>query len=196
MAKRGPKKKTEEKPESGHSEDGTVAVAGNTAEAPAEGKKRGRPAGGKAKGSGGASGPAKKPANPFADKLPNYDRMGSPSSGNWRPTGDPVTDYAALEGQEREQRKFVNAALAKRMAAKAVAFAAETEAQEYSVIDGGDVHQAIRFHRVAQDASRKLDKATEDYKEAREGLKLIGVMKRRYATDPELPLLEKSRKAG
>lgn len=139
----------------------------------------------------------KPPANPFGTILPNADQQGSPADKNWKPTGDPVTDIATLESQE----KFLYRMMMRQQRAKNLAKAEAQEkmgmAEETSVTDGFPVEDKIRLHKEADKAQLRAEKAQKEYKRARAGWQSVQDVIHRYLTDSDnLPLLDQKRKAG
>lgn len=136
----------------------------------------------------------KPPADPFGDMLANYADRGSPADGNWKPSGDPETDLATLESQERALRSMMNLRKAERDMAKAEAKLAMAQAEQTSITDGFKIEEKRRLHLKADAAERKAAKTDKDYKRSRGGWANIIDCIHRYLTDKERPLFDKGKK--
>lgn len=134
------------------------------------------------------------PAEPFGDVLPNYERQGSPADKNWKPKGDPVSDIATLESQERFLYRIMVRSKAERDVAKANAKLVMCQAEETSVTDGFPVDEKIALHKQADSSERKAAKADKEYKRAREGWNAVKGTLHRYLTEPERPLFDQKKK--
>lgn len=136
---------------------------------------------------------AKPPADPFGEVLPNAADQGSPADKNWKPKGDPTTDIATLEAQERFLYRLMVRSKAVRDLAKAQSKLVISQADETSVTDGFPVEEKIKLHKQADKADRDATKAEKDYKRAREGWNAVRGTLHRYLTEPEKPLFEQAR---
>lgn len=142
-----------------------------------------------------AKAPARPPAKPFGDVLPNYDRQGSPADKNWKPKGDPISDIATLESQERFLYRLMVRSKAERDLARAQARLVMAQAEETSVTDGFPVDEAVKLHKSADLAESKATKADKEYKRAREGWNAVKGTLHRYLTEDEPPLFKKDKAA-
>ena len=138
----------------------------------------------------------KPPAQPFGDVLPAYSDRGSPADGNWKPSGDPERDIAALESQERFLFRIMVRAKHERDVAKATAKLILAQAEETSVTDGFPVAEKISLHKKADTSETQANKADKQYKRARDGWNAIKCTIHQYLTEGDKPLFEQPSKKG
>lgn len=138
----------------------------------------------------------KPPVDPFGNIVPNASQLGSPADGNWRPSGDPIVDVAALEAQESFFFRWMSRKKAERDVAKAEAKLLLNSADETRVTDGHSVDEKMGLHRKADTAERKAAKAEKEYKRARDAYNACKGMQHRYMTEAERPLFEQPKKRG
>lgn len=134
------------------------------------------------------------PVMPFGDELPSAQKFGSPADGNWKPTGQALSDVATLESQEKYLYRKMMKANAQRLLAKAQAKLAIAEAEETNVADGAELDDKMRLHKAADSAETRATKAEKEYKRARDGWNAVKGTLHRYLTEPERPLFDAKKK--